>query len=90
LAKKGDILLGRVGKSCHNQILFLENGQIAITDCVYRIEIPGSFRKKVFNYLSSKKGKENLQMLKHGVCAQVISKGDLEKILIDIAHPVLN
>jgi len=87
IAKKGDILVGRVGKSCHEQILFLKHGRIAITDCVYRIELPKEYQKQVFTYLYSKTGRQNLKMIKHGVCAQVISKIDLERIWIDFnAH----
>ncbi len=84
MAQKGDILIGRVGKSCHEQILFLEKGRVAITDCVYRIELPVKFQKKVVKYLQSKMGRQNLKMLKHGVCAQVISKVDLQKVLIEL------
>lgn len=83
-AVEGDILLGRVGKTCHKQILLIKHGKIAITDCVYRIELPMSFRSKVFRYLSSKVGQDHLRILKHGVCAQVLSKSDLENMLINI------
>ncbi|RZK39077.1 MAG: hypothetical protein EOO90_20040 [Pedobacter sp.] len=82
LAMQGDILIGRVGKTCHRQILIVESGCIAISDCVYRIRSSKKNQKRIIDYLQSEEGITNLKILKHGVCAQVISLKNLANLLI--------
>jgi len=82
LAKKGDILIGRVGRNCMDKITFVKKGQIAITDCVYCLSIKPSLRKKLFKKLTGLTGKRYLQRVAHGVCAQVITKRDIEEFRV--------
>ncbi|QEC69738.1 N-6 DNA methylase [Panacibacter ginsenosidivorans] len=82
IAKKGDILIGRVGRNCIDKITFVKSGKIAVTDCVYKVSISEEFREAVYNRLKSEEGKIYLQKVIHGVCAQVLSKKDLENFKV--------
>lgn len=82
IAKKGDILLARVGRNAYKQILLIEEGNIAITDCIYKISGDNKVIETIHKKLNSKSGQVYLKNLLHGVCAQVISKIDLENLKI--------
>ena len=77
IAEKGDILMARVGKRCVGKLAYIEQGNILISDCVYRIRVPEIYRRLVWDLLNSSYGEEWIKVFSHGVCAQVISKGDL-------------
>jgi len=77
IAKKGDILIARVGKRCIGKILKVNSGEIILTDCIYRIRVSKKYISKLWNTFKSKSGQEWLKAYAHGVCAQVISKKDL-------------
>lgn len=76
-AEEGDLLMSRVGKRCIGKLLYVEKGNIPISDCIYRIRIPFEHRKQVILSLNSKTGRDWIAAHSHGVCAKVISKGDL-------------
>ena len=78
-ARKGDILLARVGKRCIGKVTLVKSGEIAITDCVYRIRVNKKYQKILFESLVSAEGQKWLKMHSHGVCSKVISKTDLVK-----------
>ncbi len=76
-ARKGDILLARVGKRCVGNVFLVKTGRFLVSDCVYRIRVPKRKRTVVFKAIKSKKGKKWIESFAHGVCSQVISKIDL-------------
>jgi type I restriction enzyme M protein len=76
-AKKGDILMARVGKRCLGRMTLVCNGSVPITDCIYRIRVPQKHLNIIWKSLSSRLGQEWLKANGHGSCAQVISKSDL-------------
>ncbi|HEY1062489.1 MAG TPA: N-6 DNA methylase [Daejeonella sp.] len=76
-AKKGDILMCRVGKRCVGKLAMVTSGEILISDCIYRISVPEHYRLKVWEALNSDLGKAWIDAYAHGVCARVVSKCDL-------------
>ncbi|MGO9015594.1 MAG: N-6 DNA methylase [Dissulfurispiraceae bacterium] len=77
IARKGDILLARVGKRCIGKVTFVKSGTCWLTDCIIRIRVGKVFRKIAFDSFASYEGQNWLSAQAHGVCAQVISKRDL-------------
>jgi tRNA1(Val) A37 N6-methylase TrmN6 len=76
-AKRGDIIIARVGKRCLNKVMMVKSKEFIISDCIYRIRVDLKFRKLVFQAFNSCSGQEWIKSNAHGVCAQVISKIDL-------------
>lgn len=81
-AKKGDILLSRVGVI--GKTAMVSEGSAPISDCLYRIRVKDEYRTQVWNSLTSVGGQEWLMAKSHGVCAQVTSKKDLLDFPINI------
>lgn len=81
IAHEGDILMVRVGSRCLGRVQYIQKGWIYISDCIYKISVPKRFQDRLFNFLCNVKTQEYLQTLAHGVCAKVISKGDLEYLI---------
>lgn len=81
-ARKGDILVARVGRGCIGKVSLVRSGNILISDCVYRIRVPKVYRDKVWRVLKSQRGQEWFKANCHGVCAKVISKADLLNFLV--------
>jgi type I restriction enzyme M protein len=77
-AKKGDILMCRVGKRTVGTVGIIVKGNVLISDCIYRIAVPKRYQKVVWDSLNCDSAKIWLQAYTHGVCAQVLSKSDLE------------
>lgn len=78
-ANAGDILMCRVGKRMVGKVAFVNSGSVLISDCIYRITVPKKYRAVAWKLLSSELGQSWLKIYAHGVCAQVISKTDLQK-----------
>lgn len=74
----GDILMCRVGKRVVGKVAIIKSGSIINSDCIYRITVPKQYRNVVLKSFLSEEGKLWLKTYAHGVCAQVISKSDLE------------
>lgn len=84
IAHEGDILMVRVGSRCLGRVQHLQKGHIYISDCIYKISVPKKFQNRLFEFLCCAEIQEHLQTLAHGVCAKVISKGDLECLISQI------
>lgn len=84
IAHAGDILMCRVGRNLEKKICFVPNGQVALSDCVYKLRITSKFRKQIMKFLCTKAGQKKLQALTHGVGAKYFSKSDLLHFVIDI------
>ncbi len=85
IAKKGDILLPRVGARCLQHAAKVHMGNPVLTDCVYRIRVEPSWRKAAWMALSSVEGIHWRQHAAHGVCARVLGK----EMLLDFPVPNL-
>jgi type I restriction-modification system DNA methylase subunit len=83
-ARPGDILVGRVGRNISKQVLIVKRGEMILSDCVYKMECPKKYRQAIFKKLISENGRLYLSKISHGVCAQVISKRDLEAMRIQV------
>ncbi len=83
IAKKGDILMTRVGRNGLGSCIIVSSGSAPISDCVYRIRSPRKYRRLIFRSLQSQYGQNWIKAHSHGVCAKVISKGDLMSFRIN-------
>lgn len=77
IAVAGDIIMCRVGKRCVGKIGYIESGEVILSDCLYKITVPKTESKRLFELLCDKSSKEWIQISSHGVCSKVISKTDL-------------
>lgn len=77
-ANKGDILMCRVGKRVVGKVAMVKTGSVIHSDCIYRIRVPKQYQQIVLKSFLSIQGQSWLKAYAHGVCAQVISKSDLE------------
>lgn len=76
-AKKGNILIGRVGRRCYEKIGYIEKGNILISDCLYKVETKTEFIPDILHSLFIDKTKYTLESISRGVCATSISKDRL-------------
>lgn len=83
-AKKGDILLARVGTRCIGQVVWVKSGHALLTDCVFRLRAQPDLQDRIYTSLRSKIGQNWLHTAAHGTCAQLISKRDLLNFPVDI------
>lgn len=77
IAQAGDILICRVGRNLENKICYVPNGYVALSDCVYKLQVEANFRQEVMNFLCGDKGRRRLSVSAHGVGAKHLSKIDL-------------
>lgn len=82
VAEPGDLLLGRVGRSCHTQIAKVLRGTSHFSDCVYRIRVPIQLRGAVFESLWSSDGLAWRAARTRGSTVALFSKADL------LEHPI--
>ncbi|ENK1088616.1 MULTISPECIES: HsdM family class I SAM-dependent methyltransferase [Enterobacteriaceae] len=80
IAKPGDILIARVGREFYKKIVFVESGYSYISDCIFLIRASGEDKKKLFDFLCSQEGQEELSRASSGVAAQHITMDALKKI----------
>jgi SAM-dependent methyltransferase len=84
VARKGDILVARVGSRCVGKTAIVNKGTVIFSECVHRIRVPKPYQIQVFKALQSEKGMEWFQSMMHGTCAQVVSIRDLLKFTLKI------
>lgn len=77
LARRGDILVPRVGSRCLLREAMVISGSQPITEAVFRIRVSPENRSRVFNALSSKYGRLWRQAHARGSCAKHLTIGDL-------------
>lgn len=83
LASVGDILICRVGRNLEKKICKVGKGEIAISDCVYKLHVKKEYRKRTMDFLCSPKGQNRLKTLAHGVGAKYLSRADLLELVIE-------
>lgn len=81
-AKAGDVLLGRIGRNSHAQVLHVARGKTHFSDCIYRIDIPPAYRAAVLASLTDPRGVSWRQAQLRGSTVSLLSKRDL------LQHPV--
>lgn len=82
LAKKGDILLARVGRNLDSKVCFVEEGQVSVSDCIFVLRVAPEHRTTVLGYLTSANGKSALRAASHGVGASFITTDSLLRLEI--------
>jgi len=81
-AEPGDLLLGRVGRTSHNQVAKVLRGISHFSDCVYRVRVAAHLRSAVFESLWSADGIAWRAGKARGSTVAVLSKSDL------LEHPI--
>lgn len=83
IAHAGDILICRVGRNLERKICFVPKGYVALSDCIYKLQIKKEFRQDVMNFLCGDIGQNRLSVLSHGVAAKYLSRIDLLNFMIE-------
>lgn len=75
IARKGDLLMCRVGSRVVGKFRLYMGEDILVSDCIYVIRFhKASVRNKYIKYLKSSQGKEELNSLARGVCSRYLTK----------------
>lgn len=82
IAKKGDILICRVGRNLEKKICYVNKGYVALSDCVFRLQVKPKYVKDVLFFFTSSVGEKTLNALSHGVGAKHLSKQGLLNISV--------
>lgn len=77
-AKRGDVLLARVGRRFFSKISRLTGDNVPISDCVFAIRSEVYTPSEVFAALTSDGGQRWLEARARGACARYITKEDLQ------------
>lgn len=83
IAQAGDILMCRVGRNLEQKICFVPKGYVALSDCVYKLQIGKEFRQEIMRFLCGNTGRSRLSVLAHGVGAKYLSKVDLLNFMVE-------
>lgn len=82
VASKNSFLMARVGKRCVGKVLLVKDGNIRYSDCVYNIIVPKKYISCFVSYFESTEYKEWIKDVAHGICSFVMTKGDVEEMLL--------
>lgn len=77
VAEVGNILLPRVGTRCIDRAAYVAKGRRAITEAVFRVELPQKVRAVVFDWISGDEGKAWRRGAANGSCAKHLTVGAL-------------
>ncbi|RWE28610.1 N-6 DNA methylase, partial [Mesorhizobium sp.] len=83
IAEPGDILVARVDRELHRKVCVVTCGRAVLTDCVYRIRVPATWRDTVVRGLLSDAGQAALIRASRGVGARMLNKEDLLDLEIE-------
>ena len=83
IASPNTFLMARVGKRCVGNVLLIKEGNIRYSDCVYNILVPKEYISSFVAYFNSPEYREWVKDVAHGICSYVITKGDVEKMLLN-------
>ncbi len=81
IAKRGDILIGRVGRNFEKKICMVKSGTVAVSDCIFILTVAPEHRESVFTYLKSDVGRRALSCSSHGVGARFLTSDALQNLL---------
>lgn len=82
VASPNSFLMARVGRRCVGRILLVKEGNIKYSDCVYNILVPKEYVGDYSTYFNSSEYKAWINDVAHGICSYVITKGDVEEMLV--------
>lgn len=82
IAGQGDILLGRVGRNCYQQVLGIAHGQTHFSDCVYKVQVPQEAFRAVLQSLADPRSVQWRASRLRGTTVALLSKADL------LEHPL--
>jgi type I restriction enzyme M protein len=74
VAKKGDVLVARVGRNAEEKTVLVKSGKAVISDCILIIRSAEFDPEKVFRALTSELGKSWIRANSRGACARFITK----------------
>lgn len=78
IAKKGDIVIPRVGTNILGRVGYVEDGYFVATDCIFLLRVKSkTHRKLIFRTLQSKYGKQWILSISKGVGARHITLKDI-------------
>jgi len=77
-AKKGDVLIARVGRDFFKKVAIVESGERIVSDCLFVLRSERYSAQQIQRALMSKKGCQWLSTHSRGACARFITKHDLE------------
>ncbi|MER8555888.1 MULTISPECIES: N-6 DNA methylase [unclassified Mesorhizobium] len=83
IAEPGDILLARVDRELQRKICVVARGRALLTDCIYRIRVPATWRDTVVRSLLSEGGQAALLGVSRGVGARMLNREDLLDLEIE-------
>lgn len=83
IAKKGDIVIPRVGTNILGRVGYVEDGYFVATDCIFLIRVKNkTHRKLIFRTLQSEFGKQWILSISKGVGARHITLKDIVNLPI--------
>ena len=77
VAKKSDILIPRIGRSCHKHQALITYGNAVITDSVFRLNLPKKIAPIVFESLQTEESKSWRDIHSKGSCTKLLTMKDL-------------
>ncbi|MFQ2420568.1 N-6 DNA methylase [Aeromonas caviae] len=83
VAKAGDIVMSRVGRSFQKKIQYVKSGSYIISDCIFIIRSQ-KYSHDIYQYLTSEEGQNELCGHAYGVGAKQISITQLKSIVVPV------
>ncbi|QBZ82179.1 Modification methylase Eco57IB [Hydrogenovibrio crunogenus] len=77
VAKKSDILIPRIGRSCHQHQALITYGNAVITDSVFRLNLPKKIAPIVFESLQTEDSKSWRDIHSKGSCTKLLTNSDI-------------
>ena len=76
-ARRGDIVITRVGRRLEDKLARVGSGEAVISDCLYVVRGPAAVMTQLWRSLISQDGQGWLQAHARGVCAKVLNRSSL-------------
>lgn len=84
-ARRGDIVITRVGRRLEEKLARVGSGEAVISDCLYVVRGPTAVMTELWRSLSSQDGRAWLQAHARGVCAKVLNRSSLLDFPLSVA-----
>lgn len=82
IAKRGDILMARVGRNLHDKVFMVTSKNVAVSDCIFVLRVKQKYRSSLFAYLRSSVGRKALKSATRGVSARFLTAAAILEIPI--------
>jgi type I restriction-modification system DNA methylase subunit len=80
VAQKSDIIIPRIGRSCHKKQVQVVKGAAVLTDSVFRIKVPPKLSDKVYESFDSEIGRLWRDINAKGSCTRMLTIQDILKM----------